>query len=121
MSTFICVSGDDFDWYVDVGAIDIKQSTHKSVKVFLKACAKEGLVKLKETKGDVVVTGAFAFPLLNYTRRVNITPQIHSCVPDPPIRARIQTTQNCSGRQGEEGEGRGAREERERRRGKEEE
>lgn len=42
---------------LDVNSIDIKQSTHKSVKVFLKACAKEGLIKLKETKGDVVVTG----------------------------------------------------------------
>ncbi|KAI0694966.1 eukaryotic translation initiation factor SUI1 family protein [Cytidiella melzeri] len=42
---------------VDASAIDIKHSTHKSVKTFLKACAKEGLLKLKETKGDVVVTG----------------------------------------------------------------
>ena len=37
--------------------IDIKHSTYKSVKAFLKASAKEGLLKLKETKGDVVVTG----------------------------------------------------------------
>nr|VWO97767.1 Mixed-linked glucanase [Ganoderma boninense] len=41
----------------DVNLIDVKHSTHKNVKSFLKACAKEGLVKLKETKGDVVVTG----------------------------------------------------------------
>ena len=38
-------------------AIDIKHSTHKSVKAFLKASAKEGLIKLKDVKGDVVVTG----------------------------------------------------------------
>lgn len=43
---------------VDVGAIDIKLSTHKSVKVFLKVCAKEGLIKLKESKGDVMITGS---------------------------------------------------------------
>ena len=42
---------------VDANAMDIKRSTYKTVKVFLKACAKDGLVKLKETKGDVVVTG----------------------------------------------------------------
>ena len=41
----------------DANLIDVKHSTHKNVKSFLKACAKEGLVKLKETKGDVVVTG----------------------------------------------------------------
>lgn len=41
----------------DISSIDVKHSTHKSVKVFLKACAKEGLIKLKETKGDVVITG----------------------------------------------------------------
>ncbi|KAI0077630.1 eukaryotic translation initiation factor SUI1 family protein [Panus rudis PR-1116 ss-1] len=44
---------------VDSSKIDIKHSTHKSVKTFLKACAKEGLVKLKENKGDVVVTAVF--------------------------------------------------------------
>ena len=43
--------------HVDVGAADIKHSTHKSVKVFLKASAKEGLIKLKESKGDVLITG----------------------------------------------------------------
>ncbi|KAH8101298.1 eukaryotic translation initiation factor SUI1 family protein [Cristinia sonorae] len=43
----------------DPSEIDIKQSTHKSVKVFLKACAKEGLVKLKENKGDVLISGVF--------------------------------------------------------------
>lgn len=38
--------------------IDVKHSTHKSVKAFFKACAKDGLIKLKDAKGgDVVVTG----------------------------------------------------------------
>lgn len=117
----MCVSGYDFDWYVDVGAIDIKQSTHKSVKVFLKACAKEGLMKLKETKGDVVVTGASAFSFITGIRRLSVMPQTHSRISDTPIRSRAQTTQNRSGRRGEEGEGRGAREEGERSRRKEEE
>ncbi|GBE78753.1 eukaryotic translation initiation factor SUI1 family protein [Sparassis latifolia] len=41
-------------------AIDVKHSTYKSVKVFLKASAKEGLVKLKDAKGgDVVVAAVF--------------------------------------------------------------
>ncbi|THH17973.1 hypothetical protein EUX98_g9030 [Antrodiella citrinella] len=40
----------------DASAIDIRHSTYKSVKVFLKACAKEGLIKLKETRGDVMIT-----------------------------------------------------------------
>ncbi|TBU43036.1 eukaryotic translation initiation factor SUI1 family protein [Dichomitus squalens] len=40
----------------DASWIDVKHSTHKNVKSFLKACAKEGLIKLKETKGDVVIT-----------------------------------------------------------------
>ncbi|KAM5538825.1 hypothetical protein V8D89_007547 [Ganoderma adspersum] len=43
----------------DANLIDVKHSTHKNVKSFLKACAKEGLVKLKETKGDVVVTAVY--------------------------------------------------------------
>nr|VWO97766.1 N/A [Ganoderma boninense] len=43
----------------DANLIDVKHSTHKNVKSFLKACAKEGLVKLKETKGDVVVTAIY--------------------------------------------------------------
>lgn len=50
--------------------MDIKQSTHKTVKAFLKASAKEGLIKLKETKGDVVITGAsspFASPLPDFS------------------------------------------------------
>ncbi|KIP12172.1 hypothetical protein PHLGIDRAFT_370577 [Phlebiopsis gigantea 11061_1 CR5-6] len=40
----------------DASVVDIKSSTHKNVKTFLKAAAKEGLLKLKETKGDLVVT-----------------------------------------------------------------
>ena len=35
----------------------MKHSTFKNVKAFLKASAKEGLIKLKESKSDVVVTG----------------------------------------------------------------
>lgn len=42
----------------DASALDVKHSTYKSVKAFLKACAKEGLIKLKDAKGgDVVVAG----------------------------------------------------------------
>ncbi|KAI0084693.1 eukaryotic translation initiation factor SUI1 family protein [Irpex rosettiformis] len=52
------ISGSNGD-VVDTSIVDIKHSTHKSVKTFLKACAKEGLLKLKESKGDVVVTGVF--------------------------------------------------------------
>lgn len=37
--------------------IDIKHSAHKSLTAFLKANAKEGLIKLKESKGEVTVTG----------------------------------------------------------------
>ncbi|EED83598.1 hypothetical eukaryotic translation initiation factor eIF1/SUI1 [Postia placenta Mad-698-R] len=45
---------------IEAAGADVKQSTFKSVKVFLKAAAKEGLIKLKDTKGgDVVVTGVF--------------------------------------------------------------
>ncbi|KAI0742631.1 eukaryotic translation initiation factor SUI1 family protein [Daedaleopsis nitida] len=43
----------------DANAVDVKQSTYKNVKSFLKACAKEGLIKLKETKGDVVVSAVY--------------------------------------------------------------
>ncbi|KAH9948078.1 eukaryotic translation initiation factor SUI1 family protein [Amylocystis lapponica] len=44
----------------DASGIDIKQSTYKSVKTFLKACAKEGLLKLKDAKGgDVIVAAVF--------------------------------------------------------------
>ncbi|KAH9915323.1 uncharacterized protein B0H18DRAFT_886092 [Fomitopsis serialis] len=46
---------------LDMGSIDAKHSTYKSVKAFLKACAKDGLIKLKDAKGgDVVVTGKAA-------------------------------------------------------------
>ncbi|EMD35171.1 hypothetical protein CERSUDRAFT_97094 [Gelatoporia subvermispora B] len=45
----------------DASAVDVKQSTHKSVKAFLKASQKEGLIKLKDAKGgDVMVTGVSA-------------------------------------------------------------
>lgn len=37
--------------------VDIKHSGFKSLTVFLKASAKEGLIKIKETKGGVVITG----------------------------------------------------------------
>ncbi|CAL1697893.1 unnamed protein product [Somion occarium] len=43
----------------DSNQIDIKHSTHKTVKTFLKAMAKEGLLKLKESKGDVLVTAVY--------------------------------------------------------------
>jgi translation initiation factor 2D len=39
--------------------VDIKHSGHKSLTAFLKASAKEGLIKLKESKGEVVVTGTY--------------------------------------------------------------
>ena len=38
--------------------VDIKHSGYKSLTAFLKASAKEGLIKVKETKGEVVVTGS---------------------------------------------------------------
>ena len=41
--------------------MDIKHSGFKSLTVFLKACAKEGLIKIKETKGGMVVTGTNQF------------------------------------------------------------
>ncbi|RDX44971.1 eukaryotic translation initiation factor SUI1 family protein [Lentinus brumalis] len=44
---------------IDASAVDVKHSTFKNVKSFLKASAKEGLLKLKETKGDVVVTAVY--------------------------------------------------------------
>ncbi len=51
--------------------MDIKQSTYKNVKTFLKACAKEGLLKLKETKGDIQVTGGYIrFQILGRAYRV---------------------------------------------------
>ncbi|CCM00967.1 uncharacterized protein FIBRA_03015 [Fibroporia radiculosa] len=44
----------------DASAVDVKRSTYKSVKAFLKAMAKEGLIKLKDSKGgDVLVTAVF--------------------------------------------------------------
>jgi len=44
---------------IDCTVVDVKHSTFKSVKAFLKAAAKEGLIKLKETRGDVVVTAVY--------------------------------------------------------------
>ena len=43
--------------------VDIKHSGFKSLTVFLKASAKEGLIKIKETKGGVVLTGAEPSPM----------------------------------------------------------
>ncbi|KAI9068830.1 eukaryotic translation initiation factor SUI1 family protein [Trametes sanguinea] len=43
----------------DASSIDVKHSTFKNVKTFLKASAKEGLIKLKESKSDVTVTAVF--------------------------------------------------------------
>ena len=48
----------------DTSALDVKHSTFKNVKTFLKTSAKEGLIKVKETKGDIVVTGTTIAPLL---------------------------------------------------------
>lgn len=104
------VLGRSFDPDSDVGAIDIKQSTHKSVKVFLKACAKEGLLKLKETKGDVVITGTSTSYFLACMCRMNTTPH-NSRLSNSPIRDRVQTTQNRAGSRGEKRKGRRAREE----------
>ncbi|KAH9916268.1 eukaryotic translation initiation factor SUI1 family protein [Epithele typhae] len=41
----------------DASSLDVKHSTHKNAKSFLKAAAKEGLIKVKDVKGDIVVTG----------------------------------------------------------------
>ena len=41
--------------------VDMKRSGFKSLTVFLKASAKEGLVKIKESKGGMVVTGTIQF------------------------------------------------------------
>ena len=38
--------------------LDIKHSGFKTLTAFLKSSAKEGLIKIKEMKGGVVVTGA---------------------------------------------------------------
>ncbi|CDO75463.1 hypothetical protein BN946_scf184823.g17 [Trametes cinnabarina] len=43
----------------DASSIDVKHSTFKNVKTFLKASAKDGLIKLKESKSDVMVTAIF--------------------------------------------------------------
>ncbi|KAH9856271.1 eukaryotic translation initiation factor SUI1 family protein [Lenzites betulinus] len=43
----------------DANSIDVKHSTFKNVKTFLKASAKDGLIKLKETKSDIMVTAVF--------------------------------------------------------------
>ncbi|KAI0830089.1 eukaryotic translation initiation factor SUI1 family protein [Trametes gibbosa] len=40
----------------DASPIDVKHSTYKNVKTFLKTSAKDGLIKLKETKSDIMVT-----------------------------------------------------------------
>ena len=37
--------------------LDIKHSGFKTLTAFLKSSAKEGLIKIKEIKGGVVVTG----------------------------------------------------------------
>lgn len=37
--------------------MDIKHSEFKSLTLFLKASTKEGLIKIKEAKGGMVVTG----------------------------------------------------------------
>lgn len=42
--------------------VDIKHSGFKSLTVFLKASAKEGLIKIKESKGGVVITGMYQSP-----------------------------------------------------------
>jgi translation initiation factor 2D len=39
--------------------VDIKHSGYKSLTAFLKSSAKEGLIKLKESKGEVVITGMY--------------------------------------------------------------
>ncbi|KAH9937863.1 eukaryotic translation initiation factor SUI1 family protein [Epithele typhae] len=44
----------------DASTINIKQSTYKTVKSFFKAAAKEGFIKIKESKGDVVITAKTA-------------------------------------------------------------
>ena len=39
--------------------VDVKHSAHKSLSAFLRVCEKEGLLKLKETKQDLVVVAVF--------------------------------------------------------------
>ena len=49
--------------------VDIKHSGYKSLTAFLKANAKEGLIKLKESKGEVVVTGAYRIHKVSFISR----------------------------------------------------
>lgn len=37
--------------------VDIRHSTHKNLGAFLKLCEKEGLITLKQSKGDVLLAG----------------------------------------------------------------
>jgi translation initiation factor 2D len=39
--------------------VDIKHSTHKSLTAFLKLCEKDGLIKLKDMKSELVITAVF--------------------------------------------------------------
>lgn len=49
--------------------VDIKHSGHKSLTAFLKASAKEGLIKIKEIKGEVAVTGVYHVELFEPSLR----------------------------------------------------
>ena len=46
--------------------VDIKHSGYKSLTAFLKASAKDGLIKVKETKGEVVVTGVYCIEAFRF-------------------------------------------------------
>ncbi|EGN94711.1 hypothetical protein SERLA73DRAFT_77454 [Serpula lacrymans var. lacrymans S7.3] len=59
-STYILPSRPAFiSEHVLTTPIDIKHSTHKSLTTFLKVCEKEGLIKLKDMKSEVLVMGVF--------------------------------------------------------------
>jgi len=53
--------------------VDIKHSVFKSLTPFLKSSAKEGLIKIKETKGGVVVSGTVPPPVLSKGRLTETT------------------------------------------------
>ena len=49
--------------------VDIRHSGYKTLTPFLKACSKEGLFKLKESKGEFVVISAYRVDELFCSRR----------------------------------------------------
>jgi len=84
--------------------VDIKHSEFKSLTAFLKACAKEGLIKIKETKGGMVVISTNQLRVVERRFNGNFYIGVDKSHPDVQAHVHHVTIKDVEEHKGKQGE-----------------